>query len=345
MEGTCKLSIVYFKTLAFLACCLCMTSNALAQYAPQAGIAGSDAISKNNPAISGWATGCSVTRGLQQLGNAASGFAESGDSTLALGMANGTTVSLGDSGVAVLTFSTPIKNRVGPDFAVFENGFLNAGNGELAFLELAFVEVSSDGIHYFRFPAISKTQDTLQVSSIAGLSYLNARNLHNLAGKYIASWGTPFDLEELKNIPGLDVNSITNIRLVDVVGTIGEGNNMDSAGHTINDPFPTPFPTGGFDLDAVAVLNHATTGIDEIQQNFAIALYPNPFSNSLVVQFSNPQYPLHLAITDATGRIFFDQHLSGNSLTITTHTWPAGCYFIRAMDANNKTWSDKVFRE
>jgi hypothetical protein len=29
----------------------------------------------------------------------------------------------------------------------------------------------------------------------------------------------------------------------------------DSQGHQINDPWPTPFPTGGFDLDAVGVIH------------------------------------------------------------------------------------------
>jgi hypothetical protein len=29
----------------------------------------------------------------------------------------------------------------------------------------------------------------------------------------------------------------------------------DSQGHQINDPWPTNFPTGGFDLDAVGVIN------------------------------------------------------------------------------------------
>jgi hypothetical protein len=64
----------------------------------------------------------------------------------------------------------------------------------LAYLELAFVEVSSDGINYFRFPATSLTPTDNQVSNTA---YMNAANINNLAGKYIGGYGTPFDLDEL----------------------------------------------------------------------------------------------------------------------------------------------------
>ena len=71
-------------------------------------------------------------------------FGEPEDAT---GMAgDGRVVSLGDGGVAILTFDTPLSDGPGPDFAVFENAFLET------FLELAFVEVSSDDVNYFRFP-------------------------------------------------------------------------------------------------------------------------------------------------------------------------------------------------
>ena len=46
--------------------------------------------------------------------------------------------------------------------------------------------------------------------------------------------------------------------MVDVVGSIDPMyGTRDSLGNLINDPWPTPFATGGFDLDAVAVLQPA----------------------------------------------------------------------------------------
>jgi hypothetical protein len=80
------------------------------------------------------------------IANPGLGYASLGDSSLAIGPANLDIVSLGDSGVATLTFSSPIANGLGPDFVVFENGFLDPANDSFAFLELAFVEVSSDGV-------------------------------------------------------------------------------------------------------------------------------------------------------------------------------------------------------
>ena len=83
-----------------------------------------------------------------------------------------------------MQFSTPIFDGANWDFAVFENGFSDT------FLELAYVEVSSDGINYFQFPCTSYTQDTLQ---IGGFGSVDATKIDNLAGKYRAHYGTPFD--------------------------------------------------------------------------------------------------------------------------------------------------------
>jgi hypothetical protein len=148
---------------------------------------------------------------------------------------------------------------------------------------------------------------------------LDSTNIHNLAGKHLKGYGTQFDLEELKDVSAvLDVNSVTHIRIIDVVGFVepadfygdgivnfidfgifadanesdkGDGNwnedcdisaladgiidledlyvfigkwldendysSCDINGHQINDPWPTPFEEGwgGFDLDAVGVMN------------------------------------------------------------------------------------------
>ena len=69
-------------------------------------------------------------------------------------------VSLGDGGTVVLTFPQPIGDVPGPDFAVFENGFKAFDNS--FFLELAHVEVSSDGVNFYRFPSSSLTPSLSQ---------------------------------------------------------------------------------------------------------------------------------------------------------------------------------------
>ena len=176
-------------------------------------------------------------------------------------MANGVSshvVSLGDGGSITLGFNTPIANGPGSDFAVFENGFLTGPSGSgLAYLELAVVNVSSDGVHFFRFPDVSETQTSTQVG---GFDSLDATNLHDLAGKYIAGYGTGFDLSELAGVsPYLNINDVTEVRITDVVGSIDPRyGTRDSLGNLINDPFPTPFASGGFDLNGVGVIHMAS---------------------------------------------------------------------------------------
>ncbi len=136
---------------------------------------------------------------------------------------------------------------------MFENGFSDN------FLELGYVEVSSDGTHFARFSSVSATSTAAQ---IGGFGSLDPTNLYNLAGKYRAGYGTPFDLAELAGTKNLDVNNVQFVRVVDVVGRIdaAPGNpaytpSLDSQGNIINDPYPTAFASGGFDLDGIGVLN------------------------------------------------------------------------------------------
>ena len=102
-------------------------------------------------------------------------------------------------------------NREGYDFVVFENSLNDH------FLELAFVEVSSDGIHYVRFPATSNTPTDKQVG---GFGSLDPTKINNLAGKYRIGWGTPFDLSEVEGDDKVDVNAIRYVKIIDVVGSI-----------------------------------------------------------------------------------------------------------------------------
>lgn len=161
-------------------------------------------------------------------------------------------VSLGDGGTATVTFASPIADIPGPDFAVFENSF------NTIFLELAHVEVSSDGVNFFRFPSISLTQTTTQ---IAGYGTLDGTNIYNLAGKARGGFGTPFDLAQLrKHHPLLDINRVTHVRVVDVVGSLAAAHrSLDSLGNPINDPYPTDHEFGGFDLDAVGAFSPVLT--------------------------------------------------------------------------------------
>lgn len=313
-----------------------------AQFAPQAGVAGSTAIHKSDNSIVGWANDCTVERGWMDIADQSQGKASHGSAINATGAPNSIIVSLGDAGTAVVTFEAPIYNGDGPDFAVFENGFVNPADPEEAFLELAFVEVSSDGVNYVRFPATSLT-DTPQVPG-AGV-YMNARKVNNLAGKYRSNYGTPFDLEELKGNPELDIDNITHIRLVDVVGDLGSNGSEDKDGNKINDPYPTPFPSSGFDLDAVGAM-HMKGKWPQSVSNVAggqspVSVYPNPAKDLIYIDTKNTA-PLSLAITDVTGRqLRYEGVNSQTVVKVDIRQLNAGSYYLILNDENGKTWVER----
>lgn len=299
--------------LIILTATLCTTAHA--QFAPPAGQDGSTAIAHNSELFIAWASGCELTVGYQDISNPSLGYTSVGDSNSALGIA-GTTgvVSLGDGGQAILTFDIPISNGDGWDFAVFENSFSDT------FLELAFVEVSSDGINYFRFPATSYTPESPQVG---GFGEIDATKINNLAGKYRALFGTPFDLEELSNEDGLDINAITHIKIIDVVGCVqDEYATHDQYGNKINDPWSTPFASSGFDLDAVGIIHSKTVSVKE---DFVsnINIYPNPINQNSQLQFrlTHPQQ-VRIDIADATGKqlmTLLNTQISSGLQTIPLH--------------------------
>lgn len=212
-------------------------------YAPAAGQPGSTAIHMDDPAFLGWATGwedyvigTNVDAGWQTPEKA-------------LGKAVGSSydiVCLGRGGEITLNFYTPIANGDGWDFAVFENGFSDT------FLELGYVEVSSNGTDFFRFD-----NNSLTSNPVGAFGAIDPTNIDGLAGKYRQGYGTPFDLALLDGISGLDVNNIGYVKITDIVG---DGTYFDTYGSQIYDPFPTT-GSAGFDLDAVGVINQSVVPI------------------------------------------------------------------------------------
>ena len=262
-------------------------------YAPPAEQAGSTAIATANSLFVDWASGATVTRGLQDIADANSGLASFGDPVNGTGIADNTLVSLGDAGEAILTFTTPIADESGYDFAVFENSFSDT------FLELAFVEVSSDGVNYFRFPAHSLTSTDTQVG---GFGDVDATFINNLAGKYKANFGTPFDLSDIADDPLLDKDNITHVKIIDAVGTIDPAfASYDAYGNEVNDPYPTPFASSGFDLDAVGVINQSSLGLDDVSAQRKITMFPNPASNYFSIGGYN--HNVNVDIYSQTGKL------------------------------------------
>lgn len=205
--------------------------------------------------INAWADDVvEIVRGPQYILDVSVGYASHGDPLNILGAASGTpteAVSLGDGGSVTVRFPEPIYDGVDFDFAVFENG-ISSGSPLLLFMELGFVEVSSDGVNFARFDAV-----TSRTTTVFGFEETDPDDYVNFAGNRPAGVGTEFDLLELTNHPlvlsgDVDLNAIEYVRIEDVVG---DGSTFDSMSNPVYDPFATPFNTGGFDLDAVGAIN------------------------------------------------------------------------------------------
>lgn len=235
------------SALAFLAL-FPLLGIASGPFSGPAGQPGSSAISRTSGAFVAWADHVVEFVPGEALSE------EWRDTTRALGPASGQimdVVSLGRGGSLTLRMALPIIDRTGPDFAVFGNAFSDF------FLELAFVEVSSNGEHFVRFPNTSLT-----TAPVPAFGILDPTQVDGFAGKYRVGWGVPFDLADLRGLPGAEKLNFENVRYVRLVDVVGGTNpavtalpqSTDSAGRPIYDPFPTT-GSAGFDLDGVGVFH------------------------------------------------------------------------------------------
>lgn len=161
-------------------------------------------------------------------------------------------VGIDSPGQITLSFANGISMSGGADFVVFEN---SSGSQTNAFIELAYVEVSTNGVDFARF-----SSTYLNTTPTGAFTTLDPTNIDNLAGKHVNaggnSWGTPFALGDLANDPlvlsgAVDLSQIWYVRLIDIPGT---GAFKDSHGNPIYDPTPTN-GSSGFDLEAVGVIH------------------------------------------------------------------------------------------
>lgn len=283
-----------------------------------------------------WAHEAVVNRGLTQAGSPELGVASFGDSSAATGKADNNVVSLGDGGSAVLGFPFPIQNGEGADFAVFENAF------DQQFLELAHVEVSSNGIDFIRFPDISNTQNAVQIETFGTL---DADQIHLLAGIYPVFYGVPFDLDSLPDDPLLDKNHVRFVKIVDVVGSIDENlGSVDSRGNLINDPWPTPFPSGGFDLDAVGVIHDKSQlGASETRVAF-VQIWPNPVKDYLTIETPEPSKLVSYQILSLRGELVKKAEVVAGEQRVDITDLTPGVYVIQ-FQAEGTLISRKILKQ
>ncbi len=184
------------------------------------------------------------------------------------GISNGSLdiVVLGIGGSLTLGFDVTIVDGPGADFTVSENGFSFAAPNEI-FAEVAFVEVSTNGVDFARFPTRYAGPlgplppfGTSPMGTFGGL----VGGLPGVANVFtntvdpfdpVVSGGESFDLADLALHPLvsgglLDLNDIHYVRIVDVQ----EGVHVDSFGALIWDHGGA---TSSADIEAVSVIHYA----------------------------------------------------------------------------------------
>lgn len=322
-------------------CCFLLSGRVFAAYpgqddvfpfAPAAGQTGSTAIAKDDIGIVAWATG------FTELSYGDAVAQQWKTPVKALGPAVGDSfdvVSLGRGGEITLTFTNSIRDGAGVDFAVFENGFSDT------FLELAWVEVSTDGEHFVRFPNFSYTE--------SATGAINATFVHGYASKYRKGYGTPLDLDQLQlaydaavsgtdtfeaaykqhlidNFPEVDLDDIRYVRIVDIVG---DGSEIDAEGYAIYDPYPTT-GSAGLDLDAIGVLNQIEPIGDMQAIVFPEIAHQRISEGSLqLAATASSGLPVSYEILEGPGT------LSGDTLSFTG----LGQVVVRAMQPGDATYA------
>jgi hypothetical protein len=238
-------------------------------------------------------------------------------------------VSLGAGGSLTLGFDAPLMDGPGADFMVFENPFF-MGHGLDCFAEVFFVEVSSDGQNFARFPASyvgpqsSGPFSVAPIGSWSGLGGATPVYAHGVLYPGIdprdaaRAGGDAFDLSDLREDPLVKAGKvllyrITQIRFVDII----DGTQRDVQNRLIRDP-----SHGSADIDGVAVL-HFLGGQDPRAPEAHLEL--------------TPQRTLRLALSDADGLLDLDPsklHMSMQSLPFDFWGFVSLCRVIK-LDATS----------
>ncbi|MFL5763212.1 MAG: T9SS type A sorting domain-containing protein [Bacteroidia bacterium] len=106
---------------------------------------------------------------------------------------------------------------------------------------------------------------------------------------------------------------------------------IDSAGNVIR--------TSGFTLH---VINAGASSVNEIVNDNAMTIAPNPFSSQATITFSREQAKTNIIITDVLGRTVNSAIVSGKQYTIDKGEMKPGIYFVKTIDARNNVCTGKI---
>jgi hypothetical protein len=111
---------------------------------------------------------------------------------------------------------------------------------------------------------------------------------------------------------------------------------FDAENRLINDPWPTPFPSAGFDLDAVGVIHQGVAGKNELYA-LPFSIYPNPTNNLLFVQNKDLISIQKMSFVNLDGKIIFETselETLLHSFHLPTILTKGGVYYLHVQTAH-----------
>ena len=109
---------------------------------------------------------------------------------------------------------------------------------------------------------------------------------------------------------------------------------LTKEGRLINDPWPTPGGSSGFDLAGVAVLNQKVEAV-EMADGISLSVYPNPASERVSIVMNGSE-STDAILFDINGRAVTTMTLHEGLNTVEISDLPQGVYMLRANGAVHK---------
>ena len=120
----------------------------------------------------------------------------------------------------------------------------------------------------------------------------------------------------------------------------------DSVGCSDNYCFSSYLAKSVNTIVTVIVIDSTQLGVQEINNNLNLSLFPNPFSNSSTLQLSSPVINATLTIYDMLGKkIQQMKNLNGKEIIIQRESMKAGMYFFRIEDKSGVVGKGKMIVE
>jgi PKD repeat protein len=165
-------------------------------------------------------------------------------------------------------------------------------------------------------------------TAIVTITVLNNCNTLGLTSSFTSSADTVY----------LSVSGLVSFTSTSSNATAYLWNFGDGATSTLQNPNHVYISPG---TNKTIVVKESTLSAEELKQDFNFRIYPNPASNSIIVEFSEYEYSeINIEILNMIGqKVFYYSSLyqSGNKKEINISSFSKGVYFVKAGNQFNET--------